>query len=48
MHKICLECGEMFNCGYPGSWARDFCPDCLKEIWGEDQRDGERDERGEE
>lgn len=45
-YRICLECGKMFNCDYDGSWVRDFCQDCLREVFEENKRDGERDERG--
>ena len=45
MKSICLECNRLFDCDYPNSWFRDFCPDCLKEIEDENRADGERDER---
>ena len=46
MKSICLECNRMFECDYPKSWLRDFCPNCLREIEMENRADGERDERG--
>jgi hypothetical protein len=38
----------MFNddLSQPETWKSGFCEKCLKEIYEEDQRDGERDERG--
>jgi len=43
---VCVECGQLFNQTGHLTWYYDFCEDCLKKIHAEDERDGERDERG--
>ena len=47
MLSICLECNKMFTVKNPNNWLlKDFCDDCMREVFEEDRRDGERDERG--
>lgn len=42
-----LECHKMFPVNNPNNWLlKDFCDDCMREVFEEDRRDGERDERG--
>ena len=44
--SICLECHKMFKTESTNWMLKDFCHDCLKKVFEEDRKDGERDERG--